>query len=116
MLLGSIDHLRGDLERAASRYRRALALAPRDAAAHAALAVNLVQQGQPTTARAHFAAATAPTPRRRSPTCNGCRRSSRRGSSTRPGLRSRGRAARRPCRLRERRRGCRRVLRGSAGA
>ncbi|MCY0986643.1 hypothetical protein OV203_41195 [Nannocystis sp. ILAH1] len=60
VLLGSIDHLRGDLERAASRYRRALALAPRDAAAHAALAVNLVQRGQPATARAHFAAATSP--------------------------------------------------------
>ncbi|WAS90020.1 SIR2 family NAD-dependent protein deacylase [Nannocystis punicea] len=60
VLSGSIDHLRGDLERAASRYRRALALAPRDAAAHAALAVNLVQRGQPAAARAHFAAATAP--------------------------------------------------------
>ncbi|MBZ5713870.1 SIR2 family NAD-dependent protein deacylase [Nannocystis pusilla] len=59
VLLGSIDHLRGNLERAASRYRRALALAPRDAAAHAALAVNLVQRGQPAAARAHFAAATA---------------------------------------------------------
>ncbi len=59
VLLGSIDHLRGDLERAASRYRRALAIAPRDAAAHASLAVSLVQGGQPATAQAHFAAAIA---------------------------------------------------------
>ncbi|HEY0139126.1 MAG TPA: tetratricopeptide repeat protein, partial [Nannocystis sp.] len=58
VLLGSLAHLEGSLARAAALYRRALASAPADPCAHAALAVALVQTGQPITAQAHFAAAT----------------------------------------------------------
>lgn len=58
-LLASIAHLEGALDEAARHYRRALALAPEDAAAHAGLAVLLTQRGQVATARAHAAAALA---------------------------------------------------------
>ncbi len=57
VLLGSLVHLRGALAEAATLYRRALAVAPADGCAHAALAVALTQDHQPVTAGAHFAAA-----------------------------------------------------------
>ena len=55
----SLRHLEGDLEGASADYRRALASAPREAAAHAALAVVLAQRGQRASAEAHLAAALA---------------------------------------------------------
>lgn len=55
----SLRHLAGDLEGACADYRRALASAPREAAAHAALAVVLAQRGQRTSAEAHLAASLA---------------------------------------------------------
>jgi NAD-dependent deacetylase len=57
VLLASIAHLEGELAAAVTLYRRGLAAAPGDAAAHAGLAVALAQSGQPATARAHAAAA-----------------------------------------------------------
>lgn len=53
----SLRHLAGDLEGASADYRRALASAPREATAHAALAVVLAQRGQRASAEAHLAAA-----------------------------------------------------------
>jgi len=62
VLHGSLAHLRGDLPAAVDAYRGALARAPDDAAAHAALAVALLQsdpreRGWPHAAHDHFAAA-----------------------------------------------------------
>lgn len=59
VLHGSLSHLRGQLPSAIEAYLKAIAHAPTDAAAHAALAVAYTQMDRPGDARAHIAAACA---------------------------------------------------------
>jgi NAD-dependent deacetylase len=57
VLAGTLCHLRGDLDGACGRYRRALAHEGRHGPAHYALAVSLALRGQPRLARQHLARA-----------------------------------------------------------